>query len=178
MIGAIARRVAQRVVVRGTVALVAVSPEAIPLVDLRGSLPSDGQYSVRDMSNVCLQVIHHTATTGSTIRSLAEFHVAERGWPAIGYHFAIGYDGKCYLLNDVDRRTNHAAGVNSISVGVALVGSFQHKAPPQEMVVAASMLSEFIADRYGIDQVVFHRDTKRTLCPGDSAVKVLQYLKH
>lgn len=174
MISTIIRRVAYKALVRGALVMApALVQDEVPLIDLRDKLPTNGDYPYRQMERVNTIIVHHTATKGTSIRSLAEFHVQYREWPGIGYHFAVGWDGRVYLLNDVDRMTNHAAGWNTKSIGVAMVGNFQETALPELESVATQRTVLFLKERYGIDRVLFHRDTRRTLCPGDSAVRVL-----
>lgn len=177
MIATIARRIVEKVAVRGAFLAIGVGADVSPFVDLRGQLPVDGQYPLRNMERVDTQIIHHSATTGSSIHSIAQFHIEARGWPAIAYHFAIGWDGKCYQLNDVDRRTNHAAGWNSRSIGVVLIGNYEERPVPAEVVKACERLTAYIAETYGAHTILFHRDTKITVCPGKFATEALQGLK-
>lgn len=178
MIHGIIQRVFGRVLVRGALVMApAIAHDEIAFVDLRGKLPTNGDYPYREMENVHTTILHHSATKGQSIQSLAEFHVNYREWPGIAYHFAVGWDGKIYQLNDVDRKTNHAAGWNTKSVGVVMVGDFQELPMPEEQAVACERLVLYLKEQYGIDQVLFHRDTRKTLCPGKYAVERLMGLK-
>lgn len=173
MFATLARRIAEKALVRGLCVAVGLGSTEVPLIDLRGKLPTTGEYPARDMAKVTAIVVHHSATKGQTIRSIAEFHATRKGWPAIAYHFAIGYDGKVYLLNNVDRRTNHAQGVNSRTIGVCLIGNYQEQPVPPEVVKAWVHLRAYIDATYGQKAVLWHRDTKVTLCPGDYAIEAL-----
>ncbi len=167
MLKTIAYRIAAKAVIRGAVCMgCVVSFDGIPFIDLRGKLPITGEYPIRSMERVDAIVIHHSATRGQTIRSIAEFHTATRGWPSIAYHFAVGWDGKVYQLNDVERRTNHAQGFNSRSIGVCLIGDYEAHPVPPETVHSLIHLIEVLNSEYGPLRIVLHSETKQTKCPG------------
>lgn len=144
--------------------------------DLRGTLPTNGEYPKRDMSKVNGIVIHHTATKGATIRSMAQFHVERRGWQGIGYHYAVGYDGTIFALNDLDRRTNHTAGNNMTTIGIAMIGNLHRSPVPEEQRKSVVSLVQYLKELHEIDNVQPHRAYKATACPGDSAYFVLHKL--
>lgn len=177
MYATIARRLVAKTAARCAFVAVGIGQTEVALIDLRGHLPANGDYPARNLEHVDTQVLHHSATKGTTIRSIAQFHVDTRGWPAIAYHFAVGWDGKVYQLNDVESRTNHAAGFNTRSIGVCLIGDYSEQAVPDEVVTSCNRLVSYLKDTYGARSVVFHRDTRKTTCPGDSAVAALQFLK-
>jgi N-acetyl-anhydromuramyl-L-alanine amidase AmpD len=166
MLATFTRRIAGKVATRGLVVALGVGYSEAPFIDLRGKLPTTGEYPARDMDRVDAIVVHHSATRGQTIRSIAEFHTATRGWPSIAYHFAVGWDGKVYQLNDVERRTNHAQGFNSRSIGVCLIGDYEAHPVPPETVHSLSHLIEALSEQYGPLRIVLHSETKQTKCPG------------
>jgi hypothetical protein len=154
--------------------MTAVASGEMPIVDLRGQLPTAGQYPLRDMNNVDAVVVHHSASRGQSIRNLAEYHIAVRGWSGIGYHFAVGWNGVVYMMNDVERRTNHAQGHNSHTIGVVMVGSYDTISPSDATIESTLRLIQHLGNMYGADSVVFHRDLKATACPGQGAVDALR----
>ena len=134
--------------------------------DLRGTLPTNGEYPLRDMERVDAVVIHHTATQGQTLRTMAEFHVERRGWQGIGYHYAVGYDGTIYYLNDAERRTNHTAGNNSRTIGIALVGNMERNPMPAAQRSSLIALVYYLREIYGTTYIHPHCHYSPTLCPG------------
>lgn len=145
------------------------------VVDLRGQLPVsvEQQYLTRPDSRVEGMVWHHTATKGQTLRSIAEYHVQIKKWPGIAYHYAIGWDGRVYLLNDPGTRSYHTSGWNSRTISVVLVGNYQDNVPSAAMVASMNGINDYLKERYHLRYALLHRQTKATLCPGDNAVKVL-----
>lgn len=144
--------------------------------DLRGSLPTNGTYGSRPESDVEGVVWHHSASRGQSIRNLAQYHTMVRGWPGIAYHFAIGWDGVIYQMNDVTTLSYHAQGYNSKTIGVVLVGNYEEREITDEMAESIVMLNEYLKDRYSLKFAWTHCETKATICPGKYAREMLDDL--
>ncbi len=146
--------------------------------DLRGQLParSDIHYKTRPESAVKGMYLHHTATSGQSLRSIAEFHTQYRGWPAIAYHYAIGYDGVKYQLHDITTNSYHTAGHNSNAISVVLVGNYETREMSQEMIQSVTELTAYLKEEYGLSFCRLHTDVVRTQCPGKNAIPVLRVL--
>ena len=70
-------------------------------------------------------VIHCADTPDDRDVEMAEikrWHVEERGWDDIGYHFVIRRNGLVEVGRDIKLQGAHAKAVNGSSVGVCLVG--------------------------------------------------------
>ncbi|HVE47414.1 MAG TPA: N-acetylmuramoyl-L-alanine amidase [Acidimicrobiales bacterium] len=154
-------------------------------------------------------VVHHTATTNAdpdpaaTIRAIYTFHTRTRGWDDIGYNFLVDAQGRVYegryartyaagetpTGEDTDGNAvvgAHAEGVNTGSVGIALLGDFIATGPTAAAVGALKSMLAWEVDRHYIDptasdrytrtdgsvitfpNISGHRDTRATDCPGDS----------
>lgn len=148
------------------------------VIDLTGQLPVDMKrsYLLRPVERIEGMVWHHSATNGQTIKSIADYHVQVRKWPAIAYHYAIGYDGRAYKLNDVDRITYHAEGRNSKTIGVVLIGNYQERELTEAMKATAVKMEEYLSAEYHLKYVWLHRETKATACPGRYATDFLDPL--
>jgi hypothetical protein len=158
-----------------------------------------------------LLVVHHTAGDNdsvdaeSDVRAIYAFHAITRGWGDIGYNLLIDSSGQVYegrigrgpdasgqreVVSD-GVVAGHALDYNYGSVGIALLGNFQERAPGTAMLDSLVDALAFFADRYGIDvtatqdyvrvkgdQTAFwrdgmnnvsgHRDCLPTECPGDN----------
>ena len=67
-------------------------------------------------------VIHHTATAWETsVASIKYYHINERGWDDIGYHFLIKYDGTICEGRPITKKGAHKKGKNHY-LGIALIG--------------------------------------------------------
>lgn len=142
--------------------------------DMEGKLPTHGEYPHRDTAAIEGIIVHHTATNGQSLKTIAQFHVATRGWPGIAYHYAIGWDGQVYLLNSEDRLTYHAQGWNTRTIGIVFVGTYTDRPPTDAAWAAFMRLVSDIGERRCIRYVKGHRDTKATACPGDSLYRMVR----
>jgi N-acetyl-anhydromuramyl-L-alanine amidase AmpD len=79
-------------------------------------------------------VIHCAATKPSMnigAEEIKKWHVDERGWSDIGYHFVITRDGTKELGRGLDLSGAHAKAVNGTSVGICLVGGLSEDNKPE-----------------------------------------------
>lgn len=178
----IAHRWVTKIALRGAVTMSAAGGAAgysSDFIDLRDRLPRrhDAEYRIRSIHDVQGIVYHHSATNGQTIRSIAEYHTRAKGWPEIGYHYAIGYDGRTYQLLDVTKWSNHTQNHNRRNLSVVLIGNYHERQMTQAMKEACLRLQEYLSEEYSIQWVWLHRDTKPTACPGDHAVGFLRTLQ-
>lgn len=67
-------------------------------------------------------IIHCTGTETGTLESVRRFHMEERGWKDIGYHYFIELDGTLRKGRSDWSVGAHCTGVNSTSIGVCMVG--------------------------------------------------------
>jgi hypothetical protein len=146
------------------------------IIDLRGALPRNGTLEYRDPSKINAIVIHHTATKGQGWGTIAQFHAEARAWAAIGYTYGTSWDGRMFILGDIDRRHIHTAGANTSTVGLAMLGNFHHKYPSAAQTRATIDLARRVQAMYGIPKIRAHRMYKSTACPGDSAMVALSDL--
>ena len=86
-------------------------------------------------------VVHHTAGSSSyrpeesaaIVRGIELYHVKANGWNDIGYNFLVDRYGQVFEGRGGGMQRNvigaHAAGFNSGSVGIAVLGTYSGKAP-------------------------------------------------
>lgn len=189
-----------------------VVADAVPLADAATSAPTihsrtswgarPAKSNPRIASRLNLAVVHHTVSTNSysagqvpaILRSVQAFHMDSRNWDDIGYNFLVDRFGRVWegrgggIRNPVVGA--HAAGFNTGSTGVSLIGNFEHVAAPAAMIEAASQvigwkLNLAQADPMGsvqvtsggstkfpegrvvnLPRVVGHQDVGATSCPG------------
>ena len=141
--------------------------------------------------NIEFVIVHITAIPWGTVDSIRRFHVNERGWQDIGYHYLITncyptydsisqhlpqmeYDGEVWFGRDLDRDGDideeigaHALGFNGRSLGIALIGQNGIFSSPQ--IVALSRKVKELQDKYDIstEKVIGHNETGNTSksCP-------------
>lgn len=123
---------------------------------------------------VDMVVLHCSATPEGRDVSAAEirrWHVEERGFEDIGYHFVVRLDGTVERGRDLNRPGAHCKGFNRRSIGVCYVGGddaeLQSKDTRTEAQKAAlTLLVERLVKRYPRAVVRKHRELAATKCPG------------
>jgi len=109
------------------------------------------------------------------IRQVNGWHVEERGWVAIGYHYVLARNGVIVPGRPVDVIGAHQPGWNSNSIAIALAGGLGAKPSatfgdlytPDQDEMLRWFLNSALALWPGIE-VVGHRDHPKCkkLCPG------------
>lgn len=69
-------------------------------------------------------ILHCSATPNGrrvSLREIRKWHVEERGWDDIGYHFVIGLNGECWAGRSLQYQGAHTKGHNT-AIGIAYVG--------------------------------------------------------
>lgn len=138
------------------------------------------------------------STAPAQIRSIYAYHTLSLGWSDIAYNFLVDRDGRVFegRYGGVDQAVIGAAtgGLNRYTFSVSALGNFQEIAAPSFMVesiarlmawkftlhyvnpMGTSQLTNAGADtsRYAagqvitVDNVMGHRDTNYTSCPGSN----------
>lgn len=136
-------------------------------------------------------VVHHTAGSNnytaaqvpSIIRGIYTYHAQSRGWGDIGYNFLVDKFGRIWegRAGGVERAIvgAHAAGVNSHTFGLSLMGNYDQASVPAAAMDAMSRLLAWKLSLHGVrangtasidgrtlPAVVGHRDVGQTACPG------------
>lgn len=108
-------------------------------------------------------------TPSQVAATIRRWHVQERGWDDIGYHYIVMPDGTLYPGRPTDRMGAHTYGYNRDTLGVLLIESRKIRSitnfsdyftEAQRSTVSA------LLKRHHISFVKGHNDFARTLCPG------------
>jgi len=102
-----------------------------------------------------------------------------KGWDGVGYHFVIGNgtnsgDGQIEVTPrwPIQKWGAHAKTLdnryNEYGIGICLVGNFDSARPTSKQMQSLSRLVAYLMQTYRIapGNIVGHRDTKPTDCPG------------
>jgi N-acetylmuramoyl-L-alanine amidase len=128
-------------------------------------------------------IVHCTATrpdwwaTRSTAQKVAEvrrWHVGERGWSDIGYHFLIDRNGNTVEGRALGQVGAHTQGRNAGTIGVALFGGhgsaandkFEDNYTPEQDKALQALLKKLRADYPTITVVSGHNQYAAKACPG------------
>jgi len=123
-------------------------------------------------------VIHHSATpSGGAVRFDKEHRA--KGWDELGYHFVIGNgtdtgNGQVEVGSRWPKQKwgAHAKTpdnrFNDYGIGICLVGDFDIERPTAQQLQSLAKLTAYLMETYHIpaSNILGHRDTKPTDCPG------------
>jgi len=123
-------------------------------------------------------VIHHSATPVGGARRIDGWH-RDKGWDELGYHFVVGNgtdtaDGQIEVGGRWGKQKwgAHAKTAdnryNDYGIGICIVGNFDLRRPSPQQTRQAAKLVAYLMKTYRIPaaNVIGHRDTKPTECPG------------
>ena len=137
------------------------------------------------MRDINLIVVHCSATpegrdvSTDTIRG---WHVNERKWSDIGYHYVIELDGKVRTGRPVERAGAHVRGFNKSSIGICYVGGMTSdmKEPKDTRTDAQhkSLIDLLIElkQQYPYADIKGHRDFSPKACQSYDATKELEWI--
>jgi N-acetyl-anhydromuramyl-L-alanine amidase AmpD len=143
------------------------------------SLPQhpEDNYNTRPIEEITTLTIHHTVSPPDRpISSIAYYHVNNRDWPGIAYHYVITDQGEIFQTNYLTTKSYHAGSLNAPgdenlwSVGIALQGDFSHEPPPEAQLEATRNLIAYLKGQLGDLDVLPHRlmPGAETACPGNT----------
>ena len=113
-------------------------------------------------------IVHCTATrpewmaaskTSDKVAEVRRWHIADRGWRDIGYHFVIRKDGRVELGRPLDQAGAHLEGAND-TWGVCIAGDGDSELWTPAQLEAFLDLAEVLCKQqgWGADRVVGHRE--------------------
>lgn len=157
--------------------------------------------------------VHHTVNSNSysksdsaaLVRGIYRYHTKNRGYSDIGYNFLIDRYGQIFegRYGGIEEPVigGHAAGFNTESTGIALIGTFTSASAPSGMIGALKKLLAWKLDvhhvkpvgkvlrisggssRYDkgekvyVNRIAGHRETSSTSCPGGSVANLLPSIR-
>ena len=131
------------------------------------------------------EIILHCSDTPENrdvdIAEIRRWHVEERGWSDIGYHYVIKLDGKVQSGRDELISGAHCRGRNKTSIGICVVGG-QDKDTRQpkdtrtaEQKESLNKLLNWLKERHTEADVYGHNDfDKNKTCPNFSVEEYKQ----
>ena len=133
------------------------------------------------MRNINTIVVHCTATRpdwwqGKSAKQktaeIRRWHVEDRGWSDIGYHYLIDRDGTVIEGRSLDRTGAHAKGHNTGSVGIALFGGHGGNASDkfddnftEDQDRALRELIDSLKADHPITKIIGHNEVSNKACP-------------
>jgi N-acetylmuramoyl-L-alanine amidase len=115
-----------------------------------------------------------TRTLNQQVAEIRRWHVEERKWKDIGYHFLIGRSGAVAPGRPLERVGAHVEGHNTNTIGVALFGGhgsaatdpFSRNFTPEQDVALRKLIDDLRSQYPSITKVTGHNNYARKACPG------------
>ena len=149
-------------------------------------------------------IVHHTATSNTdsnyvnVMRNIYLYHTRVNGWDDVGYNFLVAPDGTIFQGRDgvgVDEDDNikgaHFCGKNTNTMGISMIGDYQHIPPTDTALQALEQLIAWKMNKENIEAndttihngtllntISGHRDGCATECPGDSVYVRLPQIRN
>ena len=106
---------------------------------------------------------------------IRKWHVEERGWSDVGYHWVIEGRGEQVRARPINRIGAHCRGHNVNTIGICVVGD-NTKLEESWTALQINSLLELISTLKAIFPWLWvkgHRDLAHTECPGVDISKIL-----
>lgn len=131
------------------------------------------------MRNINKIIVHCTATPEGrdvSVDTIRKWHVDERGFSDIGYHWIITLNGTLEKGRHESIAGAHAKGFNKNSIGVVYVGGCDSAMKPKDTRTEGQKetlrcLLEDLRERYPNAEIIGHRDVSSKACPSFDAKK-------
>ena len=111
---------------------------------------------------------------GQKVAEIRRWHVSERGWKDIGYHFLIDRDGKVAPGRPVEKEGAHVMGHNTGTIGIALFGghgsaetdAFAQNFTPEQDAALRKLIADLRRQYPIISKISGHNEYAAKACPG------------
>ena len=118
-------------------------------------------------------ILHCTATPEGrhvSVDTIRNWHVKDRGWKDIGYHYVIYFDGSVHKGRPLEQAGAHTSGHNADSIGVVYVGGCDSKMKAKDTLneaqeVAMVNLIKALRAAHGEMTLHGHNEFAAKACP-------------
>ena len=125
---------------------------------------------MRDINKI---ILHCSATReGQDIstETIRGWHVNERGWSDIGYHFVVLLDGTVDKARPIERQGAHVRGHNKGSIGICYIGGCDADMNPKDTRTdlqkdSLTELISYLMDSYEDATLHGHNEFSSKACP-------------
>lgn len=133
-------------------------------------------YKRRNIDDITDVIIHHSAMEG-TPKDFSDYHVNNKNWPGLAYHYMIDKKGQIYLCNQISFITYHCQNNNSKSIGICFIGNYENDTMDSIQSWKCIHLLAHIHAVIGHFTLGYHSQYKATLCPGKDIVDKFNYFQ-
>lgn len=137
---------------------------------------------MRSINEIIVHCTANTATSKITVADIRRYHIRERHFADIGYHYVIYANGKIEQGRPLKKSGAHCKGHNAHSIGIAYIGGILKDGTPydtrtQRQITAIIELVKDLKKRFpSIVRVSSHYEYANKKCPCFDAHAELQHL--
>tara|TARA_R110002095_G_scaffold188876_1_gene166416 strand:- start:208 stop:633 length:426 start_codon:yes stop_codon:yes gene_type:complete len=136
---------------------------------------------MRDINKI---ILHCSATReGQNIstETIRGWHVNERGWSDIGYHFVVLLDGTVDKARPIKRQGAHVRGKNKGSIGICYIGGCDADMNPKDTRNEAQKKSleeliSYLMESYDDATLHGHNEFSSKACPSFNVQEIYKEL--
>ena len=118
-------------------------------------------------------ILHCTATPEGKhfdVDTIRRWHVKDRGWKDIGYHYVIYLDGSVHEGRPLEQAGAHTSGHNSDSIGIVYVGGVDKNGKAKDTLneaqeTAMVNLIKSLREEHGDMSLHGHNEFAAKACP-------------
>ena len=118
-------------------------------------------------------ILHCTATPEGKhfdVATIRRWHVKDRGWKDIGYHYVIYIDGSVHEGRPIEQAGAHTSGHNADSIGITYVGGCDAKMKAKDTLTEAQEtamvnLIKALREEHGEMSLHGHNEFAAKACP-------------
>lgn len=129
-------------------------------------------------------ILHCTATPEGKhfdVDTIRRWHVKDRGWRDIGYHYVIYLDGSVHEGRPLEQVGAHTSGHNKDSIGIVYVGGCDAKMKAKDTLNEAQEVSmvnliKALREEHGEMSLHGHNEFAAKACPSFDVQKKFDWL--
>lgn len=129
-------------------------------------------------------ILHCTATPEGKhfdVDTIRRWHVKDRGWRDIGYHYVIYLDGSVHEGRPLEQVGAHTSGHNKDSIGIVYIGGCDAKMKAKDTLneaqeVAMVNLIKALREEHGELSLHGHNEFAAKACPSFDVQKKFDWL--
>ena len=137
---------------------------------------------MRDLKRI---ILHCSATPEGKhfdVATIRRWHVKDRGWKDIGYHYVIYLDGSVHEGRPVEQAGAHTSGHNADSIGIVYVGGCDAKMKAKDTLneaqeTAMVNLIKALREQHGELSLHGHNEYAAKACPSFKVKDKFSWLK-
>ena len=125
---------------------------------------------MRKINEIILHCADTKITQNFSIADVRKWHVGERGWSDVGYHYYIRLNGNIEVGRPIEMSGAHTKGKNANSIGICFEGGKlsngdKWSTPMLSQIVAFNQLRKSLFSVFGDLKVSGHYEYSSKSCP-------------